>query len=156
MSKNYNNYNQAPEIEFIPPVHTKPTFNHNQIHEALMFVQEVMERSSFYDFILLGDIAKSVHATDLPDFSMDKVEVGITKSQYTTSGKSMFHSVLLEYKIYPRQYDDRFEFEYKGVPIVFYLLGDNFKFAKRPDSRFYMMTEFKLPNPFNKYLESIK
>ena len=162
MSKNNNYYHNqnvasiAPEIEYVPSIQESIKFTHTQIHDALMFAQDLMERSSFYDFILLGDIAKAVHATDLPSFEMDKVEVGITKSQFTESGRSMFHSVLNEYKIYPRQYEDRFEFEYKGVPIIFRLLGEEFKYAKRPDSRFYMMTEFKIPNPFDKYLESIK
>lgn len=163
MSKNYKHYYQdkpvesiAPEIEFVPTIQESIKFTHTQIHDALMFAQDLMERSSFYDFILLGDVARAVHATDLPTFEMDKVEIGITNKQFTESGKSMFYSVLNEYKIYPRKYGDRFEFEYKGVPIIFKLLDETFKYAKRPDSRFYMMTEFKLPNPFNKYLESIK
>jgi hypothetical protein len=158
MSKN-NNYQETksimPEIEFIPTVQKSIKFTHSQIHDALLFVQDIMERSSFFDFILLGDMAKAIHSTDLPTFEMDKVELGITKKQFTESGKSMFYSVLLANKVYPREYEDRFEFEYKGVPIVFRLFEDGYKYAKRPDIRFYMMTEFHIPNPFNKYLESI-
>lgn len=157
MSKKFNHHYVQPVQTIVPeePVVVSNVYTHNQIHDALLFAQDLMERSSFYDFILLGDIAKAVRSTDIPSFSMDKVEIGITRKQFTQSGSSMFYSVLLEYKIYPRQYEDRFEFEYKGVPIVFRLLDDSFAYAKRPDSRFYMMTEFKLPNPFDKYLESI-
>lgn len=143
----------VPEIEFLPV--TKPKFTHSQIHDALMFTQELMERSSFYDFVLLGDIAKAIVSTDLPKFDADKIECGITHNQYTESGKSMFYTVCMGYKIYPREHEDRLELEYKGIPVIIRLLDNEYPFVKRPDSRFYTISEFKIPNPFKEYVKAL-
>jgi len=128
----------------------KPT--HNQLHEALMGIQDLLERSTI-EFVLLGDTAKKISSEELPNFNMDKIHIGVTRLHYHKTGKSMLKSLLFQEHISFNEDENHLFLDYKGVPIEIDIIDNYYSFFVYPDTRFYTITEFKIPNPMNEYLE---
>lgn len=138
------------EIEYVPSkeeviaIVSKPT--HGELHDALMYIQDMLERASI-PFMVLGNIAKQLIFTDLPSFDADKVHVGVMKNHYTQSGRSMLLSMIQKYE----EVDNKVLLEYRGTPIQIDIIQSEYEFFKNPDCKFYMMSEFRTPNPFIAY-----
>lgn len=162
MSKKYNNYYQeklAEEPQAVgdvklpdPVVEVKPTLTHDQIHDALMFSQEMYERATM-EFILIGDVAKQIMDTEVPRFEADKLEFAILKRHFTESGRSILDMVMKDMHVPYTLTDESLDFTFKGVPVHVKIIDRYVGYLQNPNSRFYTVTEFKLPNPFNEYWE---
>ena len=123
----------------------KVPFTHQQITDALYYLEEVMERTQLPYFLLEG-VAKQVH-DNVPYFSLDQIDAGVEEKFMQESGKGMLDIVL------PNIYKDgnTISFEHNGVPIVIWIIHKHWKFFAQPDTVFYGITNFKIPNPFKKY-----
>ena len=97
-------------------------------------------------YTLLGDAARAVKFEDYTPFP--KVEVGILTSRMTPEVKQS----LREWKYVDTE--DGWTQTFMNVPIVFKEIKRKYKFLENPDTRFFDVDEFKLPNPWSKYWES--
>lgn len=136
----------------IEPVETIALPTHERLHEALLFIQDMLERSRV-NFVLLGDTARVISSTELPRFNMDKIHVGVVDTHFYPSGKSMFKDLLRQEHADFIEQDGQWLIDYRGVPIQIDILDRDDPYYKFPDVRFYTITEFKLPNPVRSYLE---
>lgn len=119
---------------------------HAIIHEALLGVQDLFERSMI-PFILMDDIAQQMQY-EMPQFKLHELSFGVLKQNLSESGYSMFKSLLPKDTFYE---DATISFELKTVPIVIWVIHNNLDVFQRPDVRFYYDTEFHIPNPFTVY-----
>lgn len=124
-------------------------FSHEDLHAALMYTFDMMDRSSLR-WVIVGDLAKDVYNHELYNITGDGV-FGVILSKYMTrSGKSMLKSLVKDYT-YDGQY---FRFEHGGVPIVLMVLEEDvYGVFLNPEQKIYTTEELLVPNPFEKYLE---
>lgn len=127
---------------------TLPLLKHEKLHDALMWVQDKLERSML-DFVVLGEIARQIKEEDVPLLSADRVHIGILKKDLTESGLSMLKTVIKGLQVDKRQLG----YEYKDVPIIIDIIEGDYDCFHYPDSHFYYTADLKLPNPFDKYWE---
>jgi len=155
-SKHYRQFNNLPKEEpkSIAPVVVEPIKpTHDELHESLLWIQDMLERSSIL-FMVVGDIGKQIVENELPVFESDKLEILALKQHVTESGKSMLRTLLEQY--YAKDIDwteDRIKFLHGNVPIEITIVHNMYPFFMNPDFRYYTTTEFKVPNPFNSYWE---
>lgn len=126
----------------------KVPFTSEQITEALYYVEEVFDRTQIPYFLLDG-IARQVF-DNVPYFSLNQIDVGINQKDIQESGQGMLDIVL------PNVYKDQntISFDYKGVPVVIWIIHKRWKFFQNMDTVFYGICNFKVPNPFKQYWKS--
>jgi len=126
----------------------KNKLTHQQIEEALYYLEDILERAQI-PFILLEGIARLVH-DEAPYFSLDQIDIGVEEKYLQETGQGFLHIVA------PDLYIDNnvISFVKDGVPIVIWVIHKKWKFFQSPDTKFYGITSFKLPNPFNSYWRS--
>lgn len=124
-------------------------FPHEKIHEALMYSQEVLERSSI-PFMLLDETAHQIMKTEMPTFRLSEISIGIMKRHWTESGKSIFNMIV------PQAEETNMNISYTvgDVPVIMWIIEREFSFFQYPDVRFYFNSEFKIPNPWREYWKS--
>lgn len=124
--------------------------SHIELHDALFFVFDSMERSML-PFILLGDMAKSINDEGTPIFRAEKIEVGVVEGQLRDSCLSTLKSVVKqEIKQDVEFKDGEAYMTYKNVPIEIRVLKKEAPFTN-PDKKIYYLEAFNLPNPFGEY-----
>lgn len=123
-------------------------FTHQQIIDALYHVEEVLERAQI-PFFLLEGAARQVH-DNVPYFNLNQVDVGVMDKYMKDTGVSMIKMVS------PHAYVDEnnISFEHNGVPVIIWIIHEDFKFLKNPDTVFYGVSNFRIPNPFQAYWKS--
>lgn len=117
---------------------------HDKLRDALFNVQDMLERSMI-SFILLDDTAKQVKEDQ--KLKLEEISVGILKKDLTQSGFSMLRSLVSDLYVS----DDNLSYKYKGVTIVIWIIHRNYKFFQAPDTVFYEIENFRIPNPFKQY-----
>lgn len=124
---------------------TTTEYTHEQLHNALLNAQDMLERSQI-TFITLNDTALQLKQ-EVPVLNLQRIDLGIQKKYLTDSCFSMLKSLVpnLEEK------GLNYYYEFQGVPIQIRIIHRHYKFFDRPDSRFYYLSEFPLPNPFEDY-----
>lgn len=127
-----------------------------KVNEALLFVQDLLERSPI-EFFLLKNTAKQVydnHAGLMPQLQLDCIDIGITRPHFTQDGQRMFKTLLDMYKV---EYDWRpqgIRLMVKDVPVDIKIINRNYGFFKNPNRVFYRTVELNVPNPIDKYLKA--
>ena len=120
--------------------------NYPSAEEALYFVEDVMERMQA-SYMLLGDCARS--AVDNLDQTVHQpVEVGVLKRNYTEFMQSMLPTFLPPDTVYT---DKKITFSVKDTPVTIRIINRNYEFFKNPSNVYYKITQFPIPNPFDKY-----
>lgn len=94
-------------------------------------------------YTLLGEAARAVKFEDYTP--INKIEVGLTSKRVTPEVRQ----ALKEWKY--EKVDGHWEQVYMNVPIIFREIKRNYKFLENPDTRFYDVDEYKIPNPFESY-----
>lgn len=160
-SKKFNNspkyFENLPEKDITGEslaVIEKPKLTHEQLHEALFWIQDMMERSTIL-FCVVGELGKQIVEQEIPCLKADKIELMVQKSDLHEFGFSMFNT-LMNYADYVKEYradDKKIYITYRDVPIEITIVHNMYPFFRFPDSRCYTVTEFKLPNPFSRYWE---
>lgn len=120
--------------------------SHEQLHAALLYAEDMLERS-FIPFILLGELAQQIRATDNPKLSVEKITLGVQEKHLTQYGASMLKSIVPNIK----REDGYIKFEKDGIPIEIKIIKNYYEFFQRPDRRFYYVNDLFLPNPFDVY-----
>ncbi len=120
-------------------------FTHEQVHDALMDVQDALERS-LMPFILLEGAAKQLYENS-SYLTLNEISVGVLEKEFTESGRSLLRMVRPKAEF---TYEN-VTYDFKGVPVIIWIIHKNYKFFQNPDSRMYCLSEFRLPNPFMAY-----
>lgn len=123
----------------------KVKFTHQQITDALYFLEDTMERAQI-PFFLLEGIAKQVY-DELPYFSLNQIDAGVSEKAVGETGKSFLKIVIPD--IYINH--NTISFFHNGVPIIIWIIYKKWKCLQNPDTKFYGVTSFKIPNPFKQY-----
>jgi len=146
---------QLKEIVFVPSKETLPkidkkeaitSLTHTDLHDALFYIQDTLERCSI-PFIVIGDLARQMLKEDTPTLVGDKVEVVILR-RYITESTGSFLKTFLRLT---GDIGDKIETEHHDTPIVIHVIDKDYTFFRNPDTRFYYITEFRFPNPFEDY-----
>lgn len=124
----------------------KESFTHEQLSDALLYAEDLLERSMI-PFMLLGETAEALFLFEAPVFEGNLVHIGVLKRHLTDSTYSTLKSLAKEYYAD----DNIFKFEYKGVPIEIDIIHNQYPFFQNLDSKFYALTTFRIPNPFEEY-----
>jgi len=68
--------------------------------------------------------------------------------------KNLTKEAISTMRIYLKEVKDpskSFVYKFEGVPINVQVVKRDYGFLKYPDSKFYLASEYKIPNPFNEY-----
>ena len=120
---------------------TKSTSN-----DALYITEDLLNRS-FIPFFLLGKTAKTIMDNFGSDLDGD-ITIGILRKHYTKSGKSALKMLL------PRDTnwgENELTFLQGGIPVSIKIIDRNYSFFNHPDRVIHKISDFCVPNPFNKY-----
>jgi hypothetical protein len=133
-------------------VEDKP-LTHDQIYEALMRVQDDMERSQL-KFILLDELAHQMATMEDPQLEATEISIGILKNDFTESGSATLRSIVPDAgwkDIVHGEELANLSYQVGSVPVVVWFIHNKLDVFTNPDVRFYYSTEFKIPNPFKTY-----
>ena len=84
------------------------------------------------------------------DLEADKIEIGVLKKHITKEAWSTITTFMgdqIELS------DGGFSYVVADIPIEVKIIKKKFKVLVNPDTKFYMASEYRIPNPFKKYLK---
>lgn len=117
------------------------------INGAMRYIFDTLEKLMLISsYCLLGEAARGVKEDRQID--TDLIEVGIFKKQLTPEVKSFFK----EWG-FTEVNGNEWHTAYEGLPIVFKEIEEKPYFVN-PDTRFYDVDEYRIPNPFDEYLRN--
>ena len=130
-------------------------FNKDQLDMSLRDVEDVMGRA-LLTFVILGDTARDiVNETGLTG---NKITVGVERKYLTKEALSTLKFYLKDTLPDPIKdfvYEPSGHPKYKTMPKVFVkIIERRWKFLKAKDYKFYMATQYNIPNPFESYWKS--
>ena len=123
------------------------SFKSIDLMRALYDIQDILERA-LCPFILLGDTARSIQ--DKEQLEGDGIYIGVIKKNVTKEAMSTM-KFYLEHSKQVDFTDNGFTYEWNGVPINVTFIKKHYEFFDRPDFRFYMASEYSIPNPLDAY-----
>jgi hypothetical protein len=115
-------------------------------NEALFFVEDQLNRSQI-PFFLLGETAKQAREGFSGGFEGD-ITLGLLKKDYTDSGSSILRMLMPHHTEWG---DKKITVVYNGVNVEIKIIHRNYDFFKNTDIVIHSVSDFCLPNPFNKY-----
>lgn len=127
-------------------------FDHDACYEALLFIQDQLERA-FLNFVVLGETAKQVVSPG-QHLSLDFIHLGMLQSNLSLYGLSTIRTSLKKYFLDITV--PHISLEYNDVPIVIVIVQPESKdaeYLQRPDKKFFHAIDLDIPNPFDKYIE---
>lgn len=114
--------------------------------DALYFLEDILGRCQI-PFVLLGNTAREIYYNLDADLTNPKIEAGVLKKDLTESGFKMLKMFLPQAEITKKS----IKFFQKDTEIEIKIIKGNWGFFKNPDTVFYRLTEFRVPNPFKIY-----
>lgn len=114
-----------------------------KLDQALAIAEDYLGRAQI-PFLVLGNTLEGVIKAEL--FG-DKVELGVRERYLTDDTLGMLKIVNPDLKVE----GDKICFAWEGVPVEIKVIKRNYKFFENPDSVFYKVTEYKIPNPLETY-----
>jgi hypothetical protein len=139
---------EIPQIE----VPQKKELSSEELTDALLFTQDILERAMI-PFIVLGETASAILSADIPTLYGQVIHLGVMERHLTLSTLQTVKDLLTNYHIEYYIDDNIISFGYKNVPIEIDIIHGDYAFLNNPDSRFFNLTEFRVPNPFDEYLK---
>lgn len=127
-------------------------FTSEELHGALLRAEDTLTRA-MADYVLLGDTAKSIvdDKTGYAKLYGDAVYLGMRRTavtKYFIDTVRMLEGGTLDIE------DNKITFVFNGVPIIIDIVDDDMGYFERPDERWYFVTNFPIPNPFERYWEN--
>lgn len=131
---------------------TQPELTPEQLHTALFAALDIMERA-MCPFFLLKDTAQRVKdnqsAIDFDLVGLKRIDLGVKEAELTKQVLTVLETYAKDY----RNDGTDISFLCDGVPVVIRIIHRNYQVFRNPDTVFYKIEEFKLPNPWDKYWE---
>lgn len=119
----------------------------SELNTALNDVVDLMERA-LLPFIVLGQTAMDM--VNKKELSGKAVEIGVMKKYITKEAKSTLMT-FMGHRLIKQKYG--YSYKADDVLVRIRIVKRDYAFFKHPDSVFYMSGEYKIPNPFNKYIK---
>ena len=118
------------------------------LREALFHVQEMMERA-LIPFFVLGTTGRHLYKNEETLKGDEEIRVGIKKAELTKEALSTLKSFIPGIDVSEYQ----LSYEYSGVPVIIDVIHTDYQVFKHPDTRYFYISEFKIPNPWGDYWE---
>ena len=123
-----------------------------EVRDALRWIAELLECSQI-QFLVLGDLIKPM--VDDVAAEVEKIEIGVNKNSWSETTKSLMRTFFLRTPFEGIDLDvPILKLDFNGVPIEIKVIQRNYEFFKNPDTAYYWTDEYKIPNPWDKYLKS--
>ncbi|MDD5220005.1 MAG: hypothetical protein PHV11_05545 [Candidatus Bipolaricaulis sp.] len=119
----------------------------DKLDQALATAEDLLTRAQV-PFLVLGDTLKGVLKEELYG---EGIELGVRERYLTKGTLGMLKLVNpdLEFR------SNSIYFEYEGVPVEIQIIKRNYKCLENPDTVFYKITEYKIPNPLDRYFQAM-
>ena len=134
---------------FVDPK-AKHEFTPRQLEAALAYAEGVME-SCALPFFLMDElcefVVKNTSDTWLIQGSVDTITFGVRRNEVRPEAVSTFKTIVSNWGTMPNEW----QFEYQEVPIRVTIVNRDYKYLHHLDTKFHLASEFKIPNPFEKY-----
>lgn len=124
-----------------------PELEHEQLREALLYVEDIMERAVM-NFVVLDEVAKAMYENQ--PLKARELDIGVLRQDLTQYGSATLEMLEPSLEFHKKTAG----FNHNGVPVVMWILDNNMECFKNPDTVFYEVTTFKIPNPFKHYWKS--
>ena len=111
---------------------------------ALNMAEDYLSRSQI-PFLLSGETLESIVKND--QIAGSKVELMAQKRNLTKAGLSMLRETTGGFE----QTDSKLVFTVKEVPVEIKIIKRKYKILENPDVLFYKISEYKIPNPLERY-----
>jgi hypothetical protein len=121
------------------------TTNPDELLKALYWIWDVFDRCNV-PFFLVNQTAKDVIAQR--DLTGNKIEVGIRRNEWVSGGKRLIDAFATP----TSETDNGATYQFEGVPIFLYVY-DTSDCIEQTDMVRYKYEQFKVPNPYSKFIE---
>ncbi len=132
-----------------------PRFSHSQLREALLYLEDCMDRC-LMQWFLTGETARQ--AKNNTDLSGEEITGGVT-IQTLNAGISILKSVVSDLQIYCSPEESKsltdakyLSFSFQGVPIRVQVIHNKYEVFNHLDFINYDVASFYIPNPFKEYV----
>lgn len=124
----------------------KKTIDPVKVYDALFHIQDMLERSQI-PFFVLGTTAKHIYRGERLDGD-EEVNVGVKKSELTPPQVKTLKSLIPDL-----DFSSQFQLSYlyNEVPVIIDVIHTDYKVLQYPDTKWFEIEFFKLPNPFEEY-----
>lgn len=120
-----------------------------ELDQALAIAEDLLFRAQI-PFIVLGETLLGVLEEKLTG---DKIELGIHKRYLTGSTKSMLEIITKMFDHEFKMDEDKITLKYNEIPIEIKIINRKYDCLENPDTRFYKVTEYLIPNPISDYIK---
>lgn len=117
---------------------------HLSVRDALLYVEDLMERAVM-PFVVLDETAKALYENQ--PLEVREIDIGVLKKDLTEYGSATLKMLQPELEFHKKTAS----FEHGSVPVVVWIIESDMDCFKRPDTIFYEVTSFNIPNPFLEY-----
>lgn len=136
-----------------PPVDL--LFTSEQLDNALYNATDILGRC-LLKYILLGDTARDVKAGPETLHQSNCILIGVEKKQLVPEVMSNLRTFANNRDLNYGMEDyvetpDLITWKHMGVPIRIQVIHNRYKFLDHPDTKFYRLEEYLIPNPFDSY-----
>src|SRR3990167_11286928 len=127
-------------------------FTSLELENALQYAEGIMEGIGV-NFFLLDELGKFVFnntADTWLDDSIDTISIGTRSLDIRDEARRMLKTIVPDLFVLVNEW----QFSKGGVPIRVTIIERKYEFLHNLDVRMHLSSEFKIPNPFNKYWQS--
>jgi len=151
MRKSWEKRRAKPVEEKAKPVE-KSEFSDLQMVEALLYTQDILQRSMI-PFVATHETAKAIREGDRslePPMASGTISLAVLIGNLTRECLSTFDTFLPM----ARRTKKEITFTHtNGVPVSIQIVKEKTRYFKNPDIKFFGVSDFMLPNPFEEYWE---
>ena len=119
----------------------------DKLAEALMAADEILERCQL-NYFLMDELAWQV-VKNYQFLKLEEITFGVQRKNWTEVSRSLLRSIKPK-DLLIEQDSIGFTMDNK-VPVTIWIINKRYEFFQRPDMVWYLYSEFKIPNPFEKY-----
>ena len=126
-------------------------FNSAKLSPALLYIEDILQRA-LVPFQVVGKAGLDLYNN--LGLEADGVDIAILRNDLPLEASKTLTAYLdNEFSNDFDKYTKSFTFDYSGVPVRVKVIEGDYDFFKNPDFRFWMATQYKIPNPFMSYWE---
>lgn len=141
----YNEPSEKQSEEVVEPTKVQNgDFDHFKLEAALLYAQDILERSQI-PFVVLGDAAYQMR-NNMP-LQGHKIVLGVMERHAVKECTSLL--TIIDPTI--ETLTDGYRLLYQGVPVFIKVLTKDYPTLLDPDIVFYSIETFRIPNPFELY-----
>lgn len=146
-----NTQNTTPEESNMKSLNSGiKSFSHEQLRDALMFAQDCLDRADMPYFV--WDKTAEHIMNNEEEFTGDsEITLAIKQSEVTKEHVSILEHWTNSRDTNMKKTDDTIEIDYRGIPIVIHIIKGSYRFLDHPDTKYFFIENFRVPNPFSDY-----